>query len=170
MRAHAGQHRLVVVRSPCEAATAGRLLQCRLCGYVAPRLALSRTGVRRSSDRGPVQHQHISCVSRMIWYCARPARTPPRHIPSPTHFLTLASHISAGNSVHSAVGVAGIAGWAPMGTRSSSCTCCSCCFRSRAWKGPLHARRSASGGLGRTFQPLAAPPGFTLSTIHPHQC
>ena len=126
---------------------------CRRCPSFMARITwvfVLSTGVEYNLSsaccwsRGPERHQHISCVARMAWYCARPSRAPPCHIPSPTYFPTPASLISAGFCVHPAVGVAGIAGWASLGHRSSSHTCCSWCRWSRAWKGPWHGHRSAS--------------------------
>ena len=84
------------------------------------------------------RHQDISYVDRIISYHLRPPPSPPRYIPSPTHYTGLGTHVSAGffsptDSVASAASSGCL-----MGRGCAPFTCGTWCLRSGVWNGRWH--------------------------------
>ena len=101
----------------------------------------------RRADHRPDRHQWICYVGRLLSYHTHSSPSPPRHIPSTTHFPSPATRTSAGYFVAPA-GVLALRGLVRLvGRGRSTFTCCCWSPRRGAWNGCWHGCQAASRPL-----------------------
>ena len=118
----------------------------------------------RRADHRPDRHQWICYVGRLLSYHTHSSPSPPRHIPSTTHFPSPATRTSAGYFVAPA-GVLALRGLARLVGRGRSTFTCCCWSDSSPRRLERVLARLPSGQQTAPLDSVAVPQPYAVASV-----